>query len=85
MTWWNSTYAVPGIDGDAMAPMIASVASVDLELLALEPAVEDRRRRAGEDLDRLLPVGAELDEGEPELGELPQVRRAGTTTGSAAS
>src|SRR6184192_2436595 len=26
ITWWNSTYAVPGTVGDAIAPMIASVA-----------------------------------------------------------
>ena len=28
MTWWKSTYAVPGIEGLAIAPMTASVASV---------------------------------------------------------
>src|SRR5262249_15256588 len=28
MTWWNRTYAVPGIDGDAITPMTASVAKV---------------------------------------------------------
>jgi len=30
MTWWNNTYAVPGMDGDAIAPMMASVARVTL-------------------------------------------------------
>ena len=42
-----------------------------LELLRLEPAVEDRRGRPGQDLDRLLPVvPPSLQEAEPELGEL---------------
>ena len=42
MTWWNSTYAVPGIEGDAIAPMIASVASVTLSC-----SLSNQRSRIG--------------------------------------
>ncbi len=46
-----------------------------LELLRLEPAVENRSRRPGQDLDRPLPLGAELDERKSQLRELHQVGR----------
>src|SRR5581483_11054458 len=47
----------------------------DLELLRLEPAVEDRPRGPREDLERPGPVGTQLEEAPPELRQRREVAR----------
>ena len=77
---------VPGIDGAAIAPMMASVASVALSSLRLEPAVEDRPRRPGQDLDRLAgAVARAAGTTRPSASSVPQVARGRAAADRAAS
>ena len=68
---------MPGIDGLAIAPMIASVASVALSCSDSNQRSRIGRAGAGEDLDRLARRVAQLPEGAAQREQRPEVAEPG--------
>ena len=73
---------MPGVEGEANGADDGVGGQRGLELVRLEPAIEDGPRRRGEDLHGARAVGAEPAEAERGAAEPPQVAEAAARTGS---